>query len=33
LNDPLMVAAAMVMDGVGGGITYVLYQFNILERK
>lgn len=33
LNDPLMVVAAMVMDGVGGGITYVLYQFNILERK
>jgi hypothetical protein len=33
LNDPLMVVAAMVMDGLGGGITYVLYQFNILERK
>ncbi len=33
LNDPLMVVAAMIMDGLGGGITYVLYQFNILERK
>ncbi len=33
LNDPLMVVAAMVMDGLGGGITYVLYQFNILQHK
>jgi len=33
LNDPFMVVAAMVMDGLGGGITYVLYQFNILEHK
>ena len=33
LNDPILIVATMVMDGLGGGVTYLLYQFNAPSRK
>ncbi len=32
LNDPIMVGAATLMDAIGGGITYLLYEFNVRQR-
>ncbi len=33
LNDPIMVGAATLMDAMGGGITYLLYQFNVRTQQ
>ena len=33
LNDPVMVGAATLMDAIGGGITYLLYEFNVRQHQ
>lgn len=33
LNDPIMVGASTLMDAMGGGITYLLYQFNVRQQR